>query len=94
MSIPKQFLILISISASCYGGTMPPFPLSQVRLGARVFKESMEVNRRVLDGIGADRALYCFRFNTGLNTRGAKPMESWATPEPGSSKAITSPPSR
>ncbi len=65
MSIPKQFLVLISISASCYGGTMTPFPLSQVRLGAGVFKESMEVNRRVLDGIGADRALYCFRFNAG-----------------------------
>jgi hypothetical protein len=25
MSIPKQFLVLISISASCYGGTMTPW---------------------------------------------------------------------
>ena len=62
---------------------MTPFPLSQVRLGEGVFKESMEVNRRVLDEIGADRALYCFRFNAGLDTKGAKPMASWATPEPG-----------
>ena len=43
----------------------------------------MKVNRKVLDEIGAERALYCFRLNGTLDTKGAKPLDSWASPEPG-----------
>ena len=32
--------------------------------------------------IGVERALYCFRFEAGLPTGDAKPLTSWATPEP------------
>jgi DUF1680 family protein len=62
---------------------MTPFPLSQTRLLDGEFKAAMEVNRRTLDEIGEERALYCFRFQAGLPTGGAKPLESWASPEPG-----------
>jgi DUF1680 family protein len=61
---------------------MTPFPLSQIRLGDGVFKDSMEVNRRVIDEIGDDRALYCFRLQAKLPTGDAEPLGGWATPEP------------
>lgn len=61
---------------------MKPFALSQVRIGGGVFRDSMEVNRRVLDGIGPERALYCFRVNSKLPTGDAKPFGGWGSPEP------------
>jgi DUF1680 family protein len=76
-------VLLVFCLAPCLcGQQLKPFPLSQVRLGEGIFKDSMEVNRRVLDEIGVERALYCFRFNAKLPTLGAKPLESWASPEP------------
>ena len=61
---------------------LKPFALSQVRIGGGIFRDSMEVNRRVLDEIGPERALYCFRVNAKLPTGGAKPLEGWGSPEP------------
>ena len=74
------FPLLASVLAA---EPMKPFTLSQVRIGEGVFKDSMEVNRRVLDGIGPERALYCFRVNAKLPTGDAKPLEGWGSPEPG-----------
>jgi DUF1680 family protein len=76
---PSIFLCLAAIASA---SPMQPFPLSQVRIGDGIFKDSMDVNRRVLDEIGVERALYCFRFNAKLPTGDAKPLASWATPEP------------
>ncbi|KAB2641266.1 MAG: hypothetical protein DVB25_02350 [Verrucomicrobia bacterium] len=79
-----QYTSLFFCLTSCLlGQPLQPFPLSQVRLGDGIFKDSMEVNRRVLDEIGVERALYCFRFNAKLPTGDAKPLDSWASPEPG-----------
>jgi len=80
--LPSAFL-LFCLAPCLLGQPLKPFPLSQVRLGEGIFKDSMEVNRRVLDEIGVERALYCFRFNAKLPTGDAKPLDSWASPEPG-----------
>jgi DUF1680 family protein len=76
-------VVLVLMCGFAFAEPTKPFELSQVRLGDGIFKDSMEVNRKVLDAIGAERALYCFRFNASLDTKGAKPLGSWATPEPG-----------
>ncbi|MEI7901041.1 MAG: beta-L-arabinofuranosidase domain-containing protein [bacterium] len=65
------------------GDVMTPFPLSQTRLLDGDFKAAMQTNLKALEEIGVERALYCFRFQAGLPTREAKPLESWARPEPG-----------
>ncbi|MFM8571555.1 MAG: beta-L-arabinofuranosidase domain-containing protein [Pirellula sp.] len=44
--------------------------------------EGLQVNRKVLDAIGVDRALLAFRVQAGLPTRNAKPLGGWAGPEP------------
>ena len=64
-------------------GPMKPFPLSQVRIGEGIFKDSMDVNRRVLDEIGDERSLYRFRHQAKLPTGGVKPLGSWAGAFPG-----------
>ena len=75
-----------------------PVPLRDVQIQGGIFKDSMEVGRKVLHSLDIDRMLYAFRFQAGLPTLGAKPYESWATPEPygafqGFTKPITSAPS-
>ena len=59
-----------------------PVPIRDVQIQGGIFKESMEVGRKVLHSLDVDRMLYAFRFQAGLPTLGAKPYESWATPEP------------
>ena len=54
--LPSAFLTFF-LAPCLLGQPLKPFPLSQVRLGEGIFKASMEVNRRVLDEIGAGRAL-------------------------------------
>lgn len=63
-------------------GGLASFPLSQVHISEGVFRESMEVNLKVLREIGVERALYAFRFQAGLPTGNAKPLRGWASPEP------------
>lgn len=40
--------------------------------------QGLEVNRKVLDAIGVDRALLAFRIQAGLLTQDAKPLGGWA----------------
>ncbi len=75
-------LSLLTTPKSLAEGGVKPFHPSKVRLTDGVFKESMMVNKKVLDDIGEERALYCFRYQAGLSVNGAKPLESWASPEP------------
>lgn len=44
--------------------------------------QGLEVNRKVLDAIGVDRALLAFRIQAGLPTQDAKLLGGWASPEP------------
>lgn len=82
LSIKRILLPAALLANSALALPVQPFPLAQVRLEEGIFKDSMEVNRRVLDEIGDERALYCFRLNAKLPTGGAKSLESWASPEP------------
>jgi DUF1680 family protein len=82
IKVSKSALVLLGITGSLSADVMTSFPLSQVRLGDGIFKDSMDVNRRVIDEIGDERALYCFRFQAKLPTGDAKPLGGWAAPEP------------
>lgn len=83
----RGLCLLLCVSApmasAAAADPMKPFPLSQVRIGKGIFKDSMDVNRHVIDEIGDERALYCFRYQAKLPTNGAKGLDSWARPEPG-----------
>lgn len=54
----RTLFLFTALAAGVHASPMTPFPLSQVRLGDGVFKDRMEVNRRVIDEIGDERALY------------------------------------
>jgi DUF1680 family protein len=51
-----------------------PFPMRQVKVTGGVYKDAEEWNRGYLQRLGADRLLYNFRENAGLDTKGAKPL--------------------
>ncbi len=76
-------LLLAALATGALALPTKPFALSQVRLTDGIFKDSMRVNRKVLDEIGVERALYSYRLNAGLPTGDAKPLDSWGAPEPG-----------
>ncbi len=75
-------LILVVVAGVAMALPTQPFALSQVRLMDGIFKDSMEVNRKVLDEIGVERALYAYRIQAGLPTGDTKSLGSWAAPEP------------
>lgn len=57
-------------------------PIANVRLLPGIFFDSMQIGKRVLLDLDVERMLYAYRFQAGLSTKGAKPYESWASPEP------------
>jgi DUF1680 family protein len=68
-----------------------PFPMRQVQVTGGVYKDAAEWNRGYLNRLTADRLLYNFRENAGLDTKGAKPLadmeaqrvSSWEHPNDG-----------
>ena len=69
------------LAATAGAAPVHSFPVGAVRLTDGMFKRAMDVNRRVLDEIGAERALHCFRLQAKLPTS-AQALGGWATPEP------------
>ena len=69
------------------GRQVVPFPLSQVRLSAGLFRQKQERMLRYAREYGGsqdihagpDRLLSIFRANAGLDTRGAEPVGGWET---------------
>ena len=57
-----------------------PFPLHHVRLLDGPFKTTMELNRRYLRSLDADRMLHTFRLNAGLPSV-AEPLGGWEAPD-------------
>jgi DUF1680 family protein len=57
-----------------------PFPLENVRLLDGPFKEAMELNRKCLYELDADRLLHNFRVNAGLPSS-AEPLGGWEEPK-------------
>src|SRR5438045_7745970 len=61
-----------------------PFPMTQVRLlPDSVYHDAQEWNRGYMSRLAADRLLYTFRANAGLQTGSAKPLGGWEQPENG-----------
>ena len=50
---------------------MTLFPLAQTRLLDGEFRAGMMANWKSMDDIGVERALYAYRRQAGLSTRGA-----------------------
>lgn len=59
---------------------MEPFDLHQVRLLEGQCKAAQEANRRYLHALEADRLLYNFRVNAGLEATG-EPLGGWEKPD-------------
>ncbi len=60
-----------------------PFPMTQVRVTGGVFKEAEDANRGYMSRLPADRLLYNFRQNAGLDLKGAEPLGGWEAPDDG-----------
>jgi DUF1680 family protein len=60
-----------------------PFAMTEVRVTGGVFKEAEEWNRGYMSRLPADRLLYNFRQNAGLDTKGAEPLGGWEAPADG-----------
>lgn len=69
------------MAAGADAAPMQAFPLTAVRLTDGMFKKAMDLNRKVMDEMGPERVLHCFRLQAKLPTS-AKPFGGWATPEP------------
>ena len=54
-----------------------PFPMAQVRVTGGVYKEAENANRGYMSRLSADRLLYNFRQNAGLDVKGAEPLGGW-----------------
>lgn len=61
-------------------GKVVPFPMTQVRLNDGPFKEAMEINRKYLHSLPADRLLHTFRVTAGLPST-AQPLGGWEKPD-------------
>jgi len=59
-----------------------PQPTNVQLLPSGPIYESLQINRKVLDSIGPERALLAFRIQAKLATGNAKPLGGWAAPEP------------
>ena len=59
---------------------LEPFPLSQVRLNAGIFRDAMDTNRRYLVSLPNDRLLHMFRLTAGISSS-AEPLGGWEEPK-------------
>ena len=60
-----------------------PFTMTQVRVTGGIYKEAAEWNRGYMNRLSADRLLYNFRQNAGLDLKGAEPLGGWEAPADG-----------
>jgi uncharacterized protein len=60
-----------------------PFPMTQVRVTGGPLKDAQEWNRGYMSRLNADRLLYNFRQNAGLDLKGAAPLGGWESPADG-----------
>jgi len=60
-----------------------PFDMTEVRVTGGIFKDAEEWDRGYMSRLPADRLLYNFRQNAGLDTNGAEPLGGWEAPADG-----------
>ena len=74
----------LSFSRRDVAARAQPFPMTQVTLlPGSIYYSSQEWNRGYMARLEADRLLYTFRANAGLDVRSAKPLGGWEQPENG-----------
>ena len=57
-----------------------PFDMTQVRITGGIYKDAETWNRGYMKRLDADRLLYNFRQNAGLDVKGAEPLGGWEGP--------------
>ena len=57
-----------------------PFPMKAVKVTGGGYAQAVEANNGYMDRLSADRLLYNFRENAGLDTKGAKPLADMQAP--------------
>ena len=60
-----------------------PFGMNQVKITGGIYKAAEEWNRGYMSRLAADRLLYNFRQNAGLDLKGAEPLGGWEAPNDG-----------
>ena len=60
-----------------------PFSMTEVRVTGGIFKDAEEWDRGYMSRLPADRLLYNFRQNAGLDLKGAEPLGGWEAPADG-----------
>ncbi len=60
-----------------------PFSMQQVRVTGGIYKDAQDWNRGYMSRLAADRLLYNFRQNAGLDVKGAEPLGGWEAPADG-----------
>lgn len=80
-AISVSVLSAMLIAASLAGASemLQPFPLSKVRLLPGPCLDARERNAAYLESLDADRLLYAFRVNAGLDAPG-EPLGGWEAP--------------
>src|SRR6202011_2992286 len=54
-----------------------PFGMISLRITGGIYKDAQEENRAYMNRLPADRLLYNFRQNAGLDLKGAEPLGGW-----------------
>ncbi len=60
-----------------------PFRMTEVKITGGIYKDAEEWNRGYMSRLPADRLLYNFRQNAGLDLKGAEPLGGWEAPADG-----------
>ncbi len=79
----EPFAAPIEFTRHDVAAKVKPFPMTQVRITGGIYKEAEEWNRGYMNRLPADRLLYNFRQNAGLDLKGAEPLGGWEAPADG-----------
>ena len=60
-----------------------PFAMTEVHVTGGIYKDAEEWDRGYMNRLSADRLLYNFRQNAGLDLKGAEPLGGWEAPADG-----------
>ncbi len=79
----EPFVAPIEFTRHDVTAKVKPFAMTQVRVTGGVYKEAEEWDRGYMSRLPADRLLYNFRQNAGLDLKGAEPLGGWEAPADG-----------
>ena len=79
----EPFAATIEFTRHDVAPKVQPFAMTEVRVIGGIFKDAEEWDRAYMSRLPADRLLYNFRQNAGLDTKGAEPLGGWEAPADG-----------